>query len=248
MKQIWANHLKYRHTFSGDGSAWDARFPDAAVEIIRRFRKKALVERAHPLVDAYYDAAYYGLTNVCGTLYELRGNPSGHFNTTSDNTLLQFIVSTLCLRRQNLYGKALVSLQGDDILISTDQDLDIVRYCEDCGQLGVCMNFLQPKSWKELEFLGTHPVALDGTYTYRDPILDSLGFVTKGLTIDDRIASKVSVIMLFFHHALFPRLREECRAYCDKLGRKDHRLLKCLSDEFLTDLYAGRRDMPEELC
>lgn len=162
----------------GDGSQWDARFPVWLVEVVCAFRKHFLpaedpaLGNVHDAVQRYYEQMYLGWSRVDGQLVRLIGNPSGHFNTASDNTLALIAVFRLIAKRLGVrWCDLLVSCYGDDsIWASKDPLFNAANIRTEGEKLGVFIetlgNVFTPDT--DLVFIGTHPfVTQEGlVYSY----------------------------------------------------------------------------------
>jgi hypothetical protein len=79
--------------FAADGSQWDARFPLVMASLIAEFRIRAGLPRER--VERYYAMMYNGYTLVIDEVVSLVGQPSGHFNTSIDNSLCHVCLMAL---------------------------------------------------------------------------------------------------------------------------------------------------------
>jgi len=84
-----------RKCYAADGSQWDANFPLSLACIISAFRSRSDTQSR---VERYYSMMYNGYTNVGGNVFELVGQPSGHYNTSTDNSL-----ANMCLMALHAY-------------------------------------------------------------------------------------------------------------------------------------------------
>jgi len=103
---------------AADGSSWDANFPLVVAAIIASFRANPTTfER----VQRYYSMMYNGFTNCQGNVFHLVGQPSGHHNTSIDNSLGQCVMMALHACRSGLSIEQFFSMVqfrccGDDLL------------------------------------------------------------------------------------------------------------------------------------
>lgn len=148
--------------FGADGSQWDAHYPTCVANIVRAFRRQFLPPER---VDRYYAQMYCGYTNVLGNLMALEGNPSGHFNTSTDNSLCHMILIALCFFDMGIpYDQIDHYITyfccGDDLLYGTE---DARLYPEELWKryrsYGVTLEFefLEPKPAYALQFVGMTP-------------------------------------------------------------------------------------------
>lgn len=108
--------------FAADGSQWDARFPLIVAAIIAQFRIDGGLDRER--VERYYSQMYNGFTMVFNEYFNLAGQPSGHFNTSIDNSLGHIIVMSVHACRSGLTIEQFISQVkyyccGDDLIWST---------------------------------------------------------------------------------------------------------------------------------
>lgn len=81
--------------YAADGSQWDANFPLIIACIIAAFRSSSTTSER---VERYYSMMYNGYTNVGGNVFNLIGQPSGHYNTSVDNSM-----GNMCLMALHAY-------------------------------------------------------------------------------------------------------------------------------------------------
>lgn len=110
-------------TFGGsyaaaDGASWDANFPLSVAAIIATFRS---TPETADRIQRYYSMMYNGYTNCQGHVLNLVGQPSGHHNTSIDNSLGQCICMAIHARRSGLtvdqfFEQVKFFCCGDDLL------------------------------------------------------------------------------------------------------------------------------------
>jgi hypothetical protein len=173
LSRRWRRHRPFRFHFCGDGSKFDAHVPLAIVSIIREFRKCHLPKEVHHLVDKYYEDAYTGFTLVNGVLVSLLGNPSGHYLTASDNSLILFLcIKMYCMHLGLTEDEYFFSVLGDDLVFSTSSHLVNSRGLQDfLLSLGMPyeMQSEEPLAFEDCTFMGTRPVILQNgevSHTY----------------------------------------------------------------------------------
>lgn len=169
MVNFWRDCLRFSScVVSADGSQWDAHFQPWMVRVCCEFRCKYLplttpyVADVHGAVHRYYSQMYYGWTRVDGQLIRLVGNPSGHFNTASDNTLALIASYLLVARRLHIPKRDIwLACYGDDSIFSTRN----LRFSgrsvrEEMVTLGVWLETIGDEYTPRdsLVFIGTHPV------------------------------------------------------------------------------------------
>lgn len=149
--------------YDADGRSWDANFPLVAASIICDFRSGANYDEVHE----YYSRIYNGLTCVDGYLFHLRGNASGHVNTSVDNCLLHCILFALHSYRNNIFSyqklEDLVSYWccGDDLVWSSHSSIFAPAELEKTyNSMGVFLEFssMRPMDLFDLSFVGSTPV------------------------------------------------------------------------------------------
>lgn len=173
LSRRWKRHQPFKFHFCGDGSKFDAHVPLAIVSIIREFRKRHLPKEVHDFVDKYYEDAYTGFTLVNGVLVSLLGNPSGHYLTASDNSLILFLcIKMYCIQIGLEEDQYFFSVLGDDLVFSTNSPLVTSQGLQDfLLSLGMPYEMQSADSlpFEECTFMGTRPVVLsDGgiVHTY----------------------------------------------------------------------------------
>lgn len=148
--------------FGADGSQWDAHFPLAIAEIIATFRAQFT---AKDRVHKYYSQMYNGYTNVGGNIVNIIGNPSGHYNTSTDNSLAHMVLIALCGYELKI---PFVELDryikyyccGDDLLYSTTHPaFEPESLFELYKKFGVYLEFedYAPRHADKLTFVGMVP-------------------------------------------------------------------------------------------
>lgn len=103
---------------ASDGASWDANFPLCVAAVIATFRSTP--ENADR-VQRYYSMMYNGYTNCQGHVLHLVGQPSGHHNTSLDNSLGQCVVMALHAYRSGLtvdqfFSQVRFRCCGDDLI------------------------------------------------------------------------------------------------------------------------------------
>lgn len=106
--------------YSADGSSWDANFSLSVAAVIAEWRSR-YTNAAR--VDRYYAQMYNGYTNVGGNLYQITGQPSGHYNTSVDNSLGHCVMFAVHAHRSGLSldelrHNVLFKSCGDDLIWS----------------------------------------------------------------------------------------------------------------------------------
>lgn len=131
--------------FAADGSQWDARFPIVVAAIIAQFRIDGGLDRDR--VQRYYSQMYNGYTLVLDELLNLVGQPSGHFNTSIDNSLGHMILMAIHACRCGFTIDRFVKevkfyCCGDDLVWSTTSPLFYPKSMESSyNSLGVYLEF-----------------------------------------------------------------------------------------------------------
>lgn len=145
--------------YGADGSQWDANFPLAIASVICAFRSNANTEDR---VRRYYQMMYNGFTNVGGNLYNLVGQPSGHYNTSVDNSLANMCLMSLHAYRlgwsmDDFVQRVLFYCCGDD-LIWADRSGSFAPelLSQTYAYAGVYLEFedLSPRKASTLTFVG----------------------------------------------------------------------------------------------
>jgi len=194
-----------------DGVRWDANLSLAICEFICWWRS-----RDHPdpkAVKEYYRRMYNGYTTVGGWLFNLKGNPSGHFLTSTDNSLAQ-----MCLMALHAYkeGMSIPDFKqtvryfccGDD-LVWADRSgkFNPVQLNQTYNAHGAYLEFssIEPLDFFDLSFVSVHPRIRTylqtsySTYVY-DPtrLRGKMSCFRKASNALDRLAKLVSYCQLAF--------------------------------------------------
>jgi len=112
--------------FAADGAQWDAHFPLFVASILAEFRISGGLPRDR--VERYYQQMYSGYTLVFDELLNLPGQPSGHFNTSVDNSLCHIVLMAIhAFRHHFSLEQFLREVKyyscGDDLVWSTRSPL-----------------------------------------------------------------------------------------------------------------------------
>jgi len=148
--------------YAADGSQWDANFPLSIASVIATFRSKGQLDPES--ISRYYSMMYNGYTAVGGNIVEMTGNPSGHFNTSVDNSLCNMCLMALHAFRSGLTVEHFVDQVkffccGDDIIWADRSGLfSPVLLSHTCVSVGVFQEYesLHPQCAFDLHFVGMH--------------------------------------------------------------------------------------------
>lgn len=219
MMAFWANIDRLRkegyRAFAGDGAAWDANFQLWQVYVVRELRKRFLPKDLHDRVDRYYGQMYLGWTAFDGGLIRLIGNPSGHYNTSSDNCLAQEASWLLTLRGIRALAAPLsLSVYGDDsVFLIRDPFIKSVDLIDGFKSLG---NYLElagdevSTPYDAVVFIGTHRSSNEhGTgFSYDAQALTaSLRWTERGRSDQDYVRKLVAITMLLYYNPMFYDVR-----------------------------------------
>jgi hypothetical protein len=145
--------------YSADGATWDANFALAVAAVIATWRSGFIDPER---VNRYYSQMYNGYTNVGGFVYNLVGQPSGHYNTSVDNSLGHMVVFAVHAYRcglslSELQENVLFKCCGDD-LIWSDKTTNFTPplLSATYASLGMYLEFdsLEPQDVYNLPFVG----------------------------------------------------------------------------------------------
>jgi len=198
---------------SFDGVRWDANFPMWAVELICDFRKQFLPQEYSSIVDYYYASMYDGYTNCLGNLVHLTGNPSGHYNTSVDNSILELMNVWLYCYRNNIdEAQVLPFVCGDDLIIATrDFSFTTAGFKESANSAGLFLESIDSEAtpFMNCVFCGTHPVQIGNRllYTYDvDKQLSSLHYTTNKMTVSDYFSKLCSITANLYYSPVYNKL------------------------------------------
>jgi len=165
LTELW-NRFSLTGCVSGDGSGFDAHFPEVIVRAIIAFRLKHFPSTKREEVIRYYEQIYLGYKNVFGTYIQLTGNASGHFNTTIDNSLCS--VCVFLQYAKMTHSSPFFKVCGDDFIADY---LDVPAFHEAARSLGMVYEVLEDSNYLHHSFLGSSPVEVSGVTTYTmDPL------------------------------------------------------------------------------
>lgn len=192
-----------------DGPSWDANVPLALVEIICDWRCSLDPDNAERIRD-YYIHMYNGYTMAGGHVFHLVGQPSGHTNTTVDNSLVNILAMLygafkLDWSYKEFHERVLYFVCGDDLIWSDKSGVYNAQFLVDSRyELGIYseLHSLSPLSLKQCHFVGTQPIYYDGqlSYTYSfDKLSSSMRWTKKSRTVRDQLAKLVSLYQLVVH-------------------------------------------------
>lgn len=196
--------------YAADGSRWDANFQVFVAQILCCFRSLGADKER---VFRYYCQMYCGVTNVQGNVFRLFGQPSGHYNTSTDNSLGHIVLMSIHAFRHNMTIEAFIAdllfyACGDDIIWSTISDTFAPELIDETySSCGVFLEFesLTSRSPLELTFVGCKGVwkKIHGLKVLLYSLvgrrsLASLHCDKKGRKPIDHIAKLASLAQLFF--------------------------------------------------
>lgn len=247
--------------YCADGSQWDANFPLIIASIICAWRCRGMSRQYRRRCYRYYSMMYNGYTDVAGWFLRLVGQPSGHCNTTIDNSLCHMIAFAYHGWRHGLSIDDINSTVkffccGDDLIFADRNGLWIPELLnETYNLLGMYLEFesLEPGLGT---FVGSVPSSRrwNGTlfngYTLRLAHAQaSSQFVKKTYTPLDHIGKLCSLTQLVFcDEQFFTFMSQHVRTvasryvsdglisvYCDQLRG----LLASINPDHLVRVYSG---------
>lgn len=193
--------------YGSDGSRWDANFPLLGAEIIATWRASLDPEHRRE-IKLYYRKMYNGVTLVGGHAFHLVGNPSGHVNTSVDNSLMNMIAMAYTCYKcgfavEDIKDKVLYFCCGDDLIWCDRSNMltpDFVG--QSYLDLGIFLEFqsFTPLARDELTFVGCTS-SYDPLYGWQyhgklDKMCDSSKFSKRSYSPIDRLAKLVSLQVL----------------------------------------------------
>lgn len=196
--------------YGGDGSRWDANFPLILASVVATFRARHLPEDR---VQRYYQMMYNGYTNVGGHLLHLVGQPSGHYNTSVDNSLANICLMALHAYNQGMdledfVNKVLFFVCGDDLIWADRSGLFAPELLSSSYvSAGVYLEFehLEPHHAYDLGFVGqrisvryVNGVRVKMTCLRYDRTVASAHIRRRSATAKDELAKLVSLVQLSF--------------------------------------------------
>lgn len=197
--------------FASDGIQWDSHYPLILAAIIAEFRSCGELD---PLrVQRYYSMMYNGFTSVLDGIVHLVGQPSGHYNTSVDNSLAHLLMFALHACRKHwtyeeLDREVRYYTCGDDLIWSTLSDDFIPSELERTyNSVGMYLEFESyvSKDVNQLTFVGVRSVE----YTHRgitqklftmvsDKSWASLHILKRKVKPLDQLAKIASLAILWF--------------------------------------------------
>lgn len=226
-RELYKAEGTYCHT---DGPQNDSHFSPVVAMILRDFRKQHLPDNMTKLVNLYYDMAYRMKTLCRGALIEMIGQPTGHTNTASDNSLGYLTLCILHAVRNRMtfdeFKTIHLAIMGDDMI-----------WCDPTGlftptKMSVTWNsvgmYLESPSdntvfW-DLQFCGMTPMMRDVEgqsyllYVYqKERLLSSLNLVKKSASPAQRLMKLVSIAtLLFADKEVFCEVKELAYKYAER--------------------------------
>lgn len=244
--------------YDADGARWDANFPLGVAELICTWRVSLMPSESEAITE-YYRRMYNGVTLVGGHCFPLVGNPSGHCNTTTDNSLCQMLMMGYsCFRAGIPYWQIPELVRyyvcGDDLIYSDRTHKLFPEFLSSCyNELGCYLEFgsLSPKKLYDLTFVGCTPY-YDKIYGLQyhgklDKLTSAVGFRKKSTTAVDRLSKLVSLAVLVRFSDRWEVLKKvvdnyvvECvkGGYLNVVGKEVSGMLRLMSDEASARLYS----------
>jgi hypothetical protein len=126
MRDLWNKHCARKFHWDGDYHNWDGSIPPWLLEAAMRVRMAFLKRENWQRVWNYYrTVSFAAMADPYGALLpKFGGMPSGTYTTATDNSIMNLIV----LRMYEQYTNSsdfIISVYGDDNLVSTDNNLDL---------------------------------------------------------------------------------------------------------------------------
>lgn len=199
-------HGRKKYHTDADYENWDGKLPPALIRAICIVRKAFMPEKYWNKLDhLYMDLAFCPLIYHDGSVrMRFGGIPSGHASTATDNS-----IANLIALRYAVGDEPILSVYGDDNIISTDQRLVMEHIVQSMRELGMTFTGADKGTprWKELdqvEFLKFSTIVTeDGKwYAYReglDRVRAILSF-RKESTVEHFIARARMAYMLAYNH------------------------------------------------
>lgn len=152
--------------FDADGNAWDTNFSILVASFLAYYRSRGFrSEETRKRIYRYYQMMYVGYTVVAGWVLHLKGQASGHFLTSTDNSLCNIIAMSINAFKRNLsvsefIDKVKFFCCGDDLVWSDRSALFSPRMLsETYEELGMYLEFtsLEDIPFEQITFVSTHP-------------------------------------------------------------------------------------------
>jgi hypothetical protein len=175
MRALWERHIARRYHWDGDYHNWDGSIPPWLLEAAMRVRMHYLQREQWQRVWNYYrSVSFAAMADPYGALLDkFGGMPSGTYTTATDNSLMNLIV----LRMYEEYTNSndfIISVYGDDNLVSTDKELDLSGLREFMLNLGLDYTSAEKdgdpyfKPLTECTFLKMHFSPDESRYPWRE--------------------------------------------------------------------------------
>jgi hypothetical protein len=176
MSELHALHSTRRFHWDGDYHNWDGSVPVWLFEACMRVRLRFLNPHDYQRVVNYYRILCFGaMADPFGALiYKDGGMPSGTYTTATDNSIMNALLITM-FELQSGADDFVISVYGDDNLVSTDQPLDLTLLQNFLSDLGLDYTSAEknaPPHFKELidcTFLKLHFSPTTPIFPWRDP-------------------------------------------------------------------------------
>lgn len=208
------------HFYDMDAAGWDTCFPNVVASFLAYYRSRGRSAAEKRRIYEYYQHMYCGYTVVAGWQLHLIGQSSGHFLTTTDNSLANIVFMSMHAYYAGLSVEEFIHLVrffdcGDDLVWSDRSGFFTPEaVARTYLRFGMYLEFtqLEPLKFEDLTFVSTHPmfVKLRGvrviSYSYEPSrILGKMMITKKKATPIDKVMRMASYCMLMFntHYAQF---------------------------------------------
>lgn len=152
-----------------DAQQWDSHFQLWLAWVILNWRLRTIDPKYHQLAIRYYSMMYNGYSTVGGYLFHLVGQPSGHVNTSVDNSIAHIAIMSYHAFLNDISPREFLTQVkffacGDD-LIWSDKTQKFSAKALDLTYQSVG-TYLEFGSWEacplaDLRFVSTQPVFFD---------------------------------------------------------------------------------------
>lgn len=213
--------------YDADGSAWDANFPLFIAEFLCYWRSRFFSLEDRKRIKHYYRNMYNGFTNVAGYVLHMVGQSSGHFNTTTDNSLGNIVAMSYVAYKNGLSVNEFTSqvkffVCGDDLVWSNRTIFTPTEVGNCYADIGIYLEFgsLEPSAVQDITFVGTLPVIRDRIrYHGRlEKLQASCYYRKKKHTVRDTIAKLCSITAMSFYSEYYQTFYDLTYKYLSFVG------------------------------
>jgi hypothetical protein len=247
MRALWRRHVKRKYHWDGDYHNWDGSVPAWLFEACMQVRMSFLPNSQWQRVNNYYRSLVFAaMADPKGNLLpKYCGMPSGTYTTATDNSIMNFILLSMFEIDQGV-DDFVISVYGDDNIVSTDHEVDIASLRAFMLELGLDYTSAEksgPPEFKELlecTFLKMHFSDDPSRFPWRE--WERVYAILEWLKKDDAeiyYSCLNAVLTLSYGTTAYENVRKECDRLLDLSTN-----LPLLTDERVRQIVLGDWALP----